>query len=299
LVNDGSNDSTAEICKNKIKQDSRIRLIESKNNLGVAAARNIGLDAVQGEFISFVDSDDFITKWYYELLMRISSEQNCEMVQCKMKWGCTVDSTDDFDIDSHYFMTVHRDRADASKSLQDGRDSRMGGMVCAKLYSKRLFEDLRFPPGKIHEDEALMHHLVYRAKGIACISAMMYYYVKNEQSIVNKPFSKQRYDVIDQLEARYQFYLEKGLTDCAYMTAQRLGSQLIELYRNTKEHLGEENQTLLKIYADILPRYIDSPFMTETKKQLHLLWLEHPEQGECYFSIGYMRDEFYKEPEWV
>ena len=299
LIDDGSEDSTAEICKKYMQQDRRIKMLTNDRNSGVAYSRNKGLDSSQGEYIIFVDSDDFITSCYIQKLLQIATEQSCEMVQCKIKWGCTLETQDDFNKDAHYFMTVNRDRADASRSLQDGRDSRIGGMVCAKLYHRRLFEGIRFPLGKIHEDEAVMHRLVYKANGIACISAEMYYQVDSGSSIMRDTFSKKRYDAIDQLEDRYQFYLEKGLTDCAYMTAQRIGVQLIDLYRQTKEHLKEDNLELLRKYADTLPKYLDSPFMTEEKKRLHLLWLEQPEEGEWYFTIPFMREEFYKTREWI
>ena len=298
LIDDGSEDNTAEICKDYMQQDKRISMITNNRNLGVANSRNKGLDAVKGDYIIFVDSDDFVTRVYIEKMLQIALEQSCEMVQCKIKWGCTLETQDDFDKNARFFMTVQRDRADASRSMHDGRDSRLGGMVCAKLYHRRLFECIRFPLGKIHEDEAIMHRLVYEANGIASISAEMYYQVDSGSSIMRDSFSRKRYDAIYQLEDRYQFYLEKGLTDCAYMTAQRIGVQLIDLYRKTKEHLKEDNRELLRQYADTLPRYLDSPFMTEEKRHLHLLWLEQPEKGEWYFTIPYMREEFLKSREW-
>ena len=298
LIDDGSTDCTAAICTKYMERDPRIKLLTNDRNSGVAYSRNKGLDAARGEYIIFVDSDDFITSCYIEMMLQIASEQSCEMVQCKIKWGCTLETPDDFDKNAHYFMTINKDRADASRSLQDGRDSRLGGMVCAKLYHKRLFEHVRFPLGKIHEDEAVMHRLVYEANGIASISAEMYYQVDSKSSIMRDTFSKKRYDAIDQLEDRYQFYVEKGLADCAYMTAQRIGVQLIDLYRQTKAYLNEDNRELLRKYADTLPRYMDSPFMTEEKKQLHLLWLEQPEEGEWYFTIPFMRETFSTTREW-
>lgn len=298
LIDDGSKDCTADICKNYMERDPRIKMFTNDCNSGVAYSRNKGIDMSQGEYIIFVDSDDFITSCYIEMLLQIALAHSCEMVQCKIKWGCTLETSDDFDKDAHYFMTINMDRADASHSLQDGRDSRLGGMVCAKLYHRRLFEEIRFPLGKIHEDEAVMHRLVYEANGIACISAEIYYQVDSKSSIMRDNFSKKRYDIIDQLEDRYQFYLEKGLTGCAYMTAQRIGVQLIDLYRQTKAHLNEDSQELLQQYANTLPRYLDSPYMTEEKKRLHLLWLEQPEAGEWYFTIPYMRQTFTKTGEW-
>jgi hypothetical protein len=93
--------------------------------------------------------------------------------------------------------------------------------------------------------------------------------------------------------------LEKGLTECAFITAQRIGGALIDMYRQTKEHLGEDNQDLLRQFKENLPRYIDSPFMTEEKKQLHQLWLEKPDEGEWYFVIWFMQQNFSVKNEWV
>ena len=298
LIDDGSTDNTADLCKSYINRDKRIKMLTNDRNYGVAYSRNKGLDEAGGDYIIFVDSDDFIPSCYIERLLEIALKEDCEMVQCKISWGNSLESADDFDKNAFYHLSITRDRADASRALQDGRDSRIGPMVCAKIYHRRLFEGTRFPLGLIHDDEGIMHRLVYKAEGIACISAEMYYQVDSESSIMRDPFSKKRYDLIDQLEDRYQFYMEVGLTDCAYMVALRAGVNLIGLYRKTKEFLNEDGKELLRIYADTLPRYLDSPFMTEEKKALHLLWLNHPDERELYHTAFYLRDEFGKTREW-
>jgi glycosyltransferase involved in cell wall biosynthesis len=190
LIDDGSDDNTVAICESYMKKDKRIKLVSNDSNKGVAYSRNHGLDAATGEYLIFVDSDDFIASCYIELLLGIALEHSCQLVQCKMRWECTPDTEDDYDKNAHYFMTIHTDRADASRALQDGRDSRFGGMVCAKLYHRRLFEGVRFPIGKVHEDEAVTHRLIYNADRSACISASIYYYVKSSSSISERCFFK-------------------------------------------------------------------------------------------------------------
>ena len=245
-----------------------------------------------------MDSDDFITRHYIDVLLKIALEQNCDIVQCKLRWGCSPDSIDDFKRDRPFYMTVHKSREEAEWSLQSGSDARLGGMVCGKIYRKKLFDNIEFPIGKIHEDEAVMHRLIYAADRIACISAVMYYQQDSKSSIMRDEFSAKRYDALDQLEDRYQFFLEKGLVDCAYVTAQRIGGQIIELYRMEKEHTGRSNKELLIKYAETLPRYINSPYMTPEVKQLHLMWLTKPDAGEWYFVIDYMRQHFSTISDW-
>ena len=298
LINDASTDNTMQICQQYMKQDPRIKLLCNEINLGVSRSRNIGLEAANGEYIVFVDSDDFITKYYVEALLRIALEQQCEMVQCKLQWGCNLESQDVFSLKSPYFMTIHRSREKAEWALQSGSDARLGGMVCGKLYHRKLFMNVQFPEGKIHEDEGVMHRLIYETNQVACISGIMYYQVDSKSSIMRDCFSPKRYDLIEQLEDRYLFFIEKGLVDCAYVTAQRIGGTIIEFYRKTKEVLHESNEDLLKLYVRTLPRYIDSPFMTEEAKQLHLIWLNNPDIGDWYFVNNYMRKNFSTISDW-
>lgn len=298
LVDDCSTDSSVDICEEFKEKDNRIKIFRNKTNQGVAYSRNVGVSMATGEYLIFVDSDDFITKYYVEFLLKLAIVNNSEMVQCKIKWSCSLDDEDDFDTNKKFNMSVWQSNIEAERALQNGCDARIGGMVCGKLYKSEIFDGLSFMIGKIHEDEGIMHQLIYNCNRIICIDSLMYYQVNSHGSIMRNTFSKKNYDAYDVIKKRYEFFKEKGLTDCALMTAHRMAGSLIDLYRKTLENLGEDNKDLLLEYERILPLYINSPYLTKENKELHLKWLTEPLYGDCYFSINYMREHFSKDITW-
>ena len=83
LVDDGSTDGSSKLCDKIAKSDNRIKVIHKENG-GLSSARNAGLDAAQGEYISFIDSDDSIHLYFYNVLLKVMNETDADIVQCEM-----------------------------------------------------------------------------------------------------------------------------------------------------------------------------------------------------------------------
>ena len=188
LVDDGSTDNSGAICDDYAKENRRIKVIHKENG-GLSDARNVGIEAANGSYYTFIDSDDCISDNYLELMMECAIKQGVEVVQgintSDRKMLCAVKKEG------------YKRYGSAKEVMRDYllfRD--VVGYACNKLYAKRLFEKLRYPVGKIQEDAWTTYKALYEAQGVAVIGVYTYYYRINNASIMNGSFRPQRFDIM-------------------------------------------------------------------------------------------------------
>ena len=176
LVNDGSPDQSEEICKEFFRKDARIRYVRQENG-GLSAARNTGIELATGDYITFIDPDDWVTEDYVEVLYRQLQKYNADVSVAN--YNLYDDSS------SKYLIKVTDD--DYSETLYEGREimdhdaiqeTRDMAWACAmmKLYKRGLFEGLRFPVGKNVEDNFLMYKLFLKANRVVHTEKCIYWY---------------------------------------------------------------------------------------------------------------------------
>lgn len=183
IVDDGSTDGSKKICKYYEKIDNRIKFIEKNENTGQSDARNIGLDNSNGNYIGFVDSDDWIERDMYELLYKNAIEFNAEISACRgyidyLNNSAVFPSPDEnykkiIDINKKYIV-----------SLMKGKYYVYS--LCNKLIKKELFNKLRFLQNTVYEDDYIALPLLERSKRIVLDSSVKYHYVQNEHSTMHK-----------------------------------------------------------------------------------------------------------------
>ena len=182
LVNDGSTDTSYDICKYYLNIDSRVKVI-NKVNEGVSSARNTGLDVAIGEYIGFVDSDDYIHPQMYEILYNYISNTQSDIAQCDYKKTYNT-----YDKESVNFIKLDEDTIGKSilqysniESLNQFYDKHGMKFTPAwnKLYRKELFKKHRYKVGKNHEDEFIMHELLYESKKVIYIPVELYFYLQS------------------------------------------------------------------------------------------------------------------------
>lgn len=191
VVNDGSTDSSGEICRRYAAKDSRILIITQKNS-GLSAARNTGIQNAHGKYITFIDSDDTVQQDMIEYLYKLIEKFDCPMSLC-----C---------------LTTVFDGTGKKKEVGNGQECRMNahdtlksmlyhGLVdtaaCAKLYDKSLFLGIRFPEGKIFEDIGTTYKLFIKSEHIACGFRCKYNYYVRADSIVTGTFSEKKFDLLE------------------------------------------------------------------------------------------------------
>lgn len=205
LVDDGSPDNSGAICDKYAEMDSRIRVIHQKNS-GLSAARNTGLEWVfansSSQWICFVDSDDWVHRDYLRILYEAVHKTNCKLGSCMFMR--TVGESLPQRVEEGYHVL------EAEDYCCDRSDGRMPSVAWAKLYHRDLFQFMRFPVGKLHEDEFLTYRLAFQAGQIACSQAPLYAYFQNSQGIMQSKWSPRRMDALDAFSQQMEFAYENG-----------------------------------------------------------------------------------------
>lgn len=201
LVDDGSTDSSGLICDNYSQKDKRIKIIH-KCQGGLSDARNAGLKIATGEYISFIDSDDFIDKNMYSILINNTQKYNSDIVwfnyynyYSKKHFinSSIIKNNDLYDLSSS-------DKIKFAKNLF--YQYKMDAHVWAKLYKRSIFNNIKFPYGKLFEDIFVLLPILSNAKIISTIPDCLYFYRNRSESIVNQYFKQNIIKNIDFIESR-------------------------------------------------------------------------------------------------
>lgn len=208
LVNDGSDDSSPQICDAYAAADARVRVLHQQN-AGLSAARNAGLDASTGSLIGFIDSDDYIDSNMFEDLLRALEMNDADMSMCGIR---------------HVFEegSAHTEEAflprDEVIQGQEAILSRLGRadnwlwvVACNKLYRRELFYSIRYPIGKLHEDEFVIHHLLLSCQKVVSIAQPLYNYLQHDMGITRSGFTLRRLDGAEAQFDRAAALLAAGL----------------------------------------------------------------------------------------
>ena len=226
LVDDGSPDNCGKICDEYKKKDSRIKVIHKKNG-GLSDARNAGLNIATGKYIGFVDSDDIIHPQMYEKLYNCINKYNSDIVQCKFKKFKKIEDIEK-SLNRHNESVEEYTNKEAIIDMID--NNKINVNTWNKLYKRELFENERFPKGKIHEDEFLTYKLIYKSNKVAYINEELYYYYQNDNGIMNGSNLLKWLDRIEALEERSNFFLKNGDKDLYDKSNTALFFALNKLY---------------------------------------------------------------------
>lgn len=195
LIDDGSPDNCPAICDEYVEKDNRITVIH-KNNGGLSSARNVGLKLMKGDYVTFLDSDDFWQREYLERLLILCINEQADIAQCEFVRGSAltfpvVNKMYTFSVFNNHsiFLTNH------AKII-----------VCAKLYKRSIWKGITMPEGKINEDDFTTWKLYYRASKIVTTSEPLYYYTFNENSIMSKQEKKPRLDFLEAYAERISYF---------------------------------------------------------------------------------------------
>lgn len=216
LVNDGSTDHSLEIAKQLGEIDNRIKVI-NKTNGGLSDARNAGIDISKGKYITFIDSDDYIPCDAIEYLY-LSMIHNCASISIgRLK---TTSKLDDCDITYENFYKIF-DKYNAINEMLYA--NKYSVAAPGKLYLKSLFDNIRFPFGKLHEDVFTTYKVFLKADKVFYGDKLVYYYYHRPGSIMVSDFSKKRLDIIEALEQ-----IEKDIPLEKYGCINGFASQNVE-----------------------------------------------------------------------
>ncbi|MDQ0413809.1 glycosyltransferase family 2 protein [Mesobacillus stamsii] len=201
LVDDGSPDNCGELCDEYMKKDNRIKVIHKENG-GLSDARNAGINIATGDYIGFVDSDDFIETDMYEFLYRLIKKHNADISICGISRF-----QNEVSINKETYEEICFTSELAIKEILN--DYKFHSHACDKLFKAELFKTIRFPKGKLYEDVYTAYKLFYNANKIAFNSTPKYYYRITDGSISNSIFSTRDLDLIEASEQLLEFVEDK------------------------------------------------------------------------------------------
>ena len=216
LVNDGSTDNSGVVCDDYAKKDTRIKIIH-KSNGGVSSARNAGLYVAKGEYIGFVDPDDYIDKNMYEKLYRLCIDNNSDIAICRFNREINgkiqnKESTEEI---------IELNNMVAMNELFKGNLYRFS--LCNKLFSKKCFNDVLFPEERIHEDLSTTYKLFANSKKAVYINYCGYIYVRRENSILTSTYNEKRLqafiawdEIIEFIDKNYYEIIEQVIATFTY-----------------------------------------------------------------------------------
>lgn len=238
IINDGSTDKTEEVIK-PFLEDKRIRYFYQENQ-GLSVARNTGLDNIKGDFICFLDSDDFIHQDYVKLLYNTLIKYDADISIC--------DFMDYYEEHPEQFewkkdaTIIENTREDCFNLInQDYKYV----VVCNKLYKAEIFNDLRFVPQKIHEDEFIIHHIYWKVKRVVFTKNILLAYRQNPNGITKSLYTdKKLTNAIEAYEDRIKFYKKYNIPNIRYVYGSKWG--LIHSRGLVKHNMKSSKEYILK-----------------------------------------------------
>lgn len=214
LVDDGSKDGCGQICDAYEKKEARIRVIHKENG-GLSDARNAGLDVAGGDYIAFLDSDDYYAPRFIEILYEEIIKNDAQVAIC------TYEVTEEMKIQDGPDFEAYGKQYDEGQVIINcyGREAMLMNQydICFsdatyfivawnKLYKAALWREIRFPKGKIHEDEATTYRIFDQAQKGVYVKLPLYAYFSMPGSITRETFHLKRLDWMDALDDRIQYF---------------------------------------------------------------------------------------------
>lgn len=209
LVDDGSPDRCPQICDEYAQKDSRIKVIHKENG-GLSDARNAGIKVATGEYIAFIDSDDYITENYISTLMYTIKKYDADISACnyiKLYEDSGIEKVEP-KINEDLVMTNIEAMKDLF-TLPNNSDV----VTWNKLYKTSLFtqNNIEFPKGKLHEDNFTTYKLYYYSNKVVFTNVPCYYYLQRKDSIMGKKFNIKRLDILLALKETEEFVKENNI----------------------------------------------------------------------------------------
>lgn len=273
IVDDGATDSSGTLCDELAQQDARIRVFHKENG-GLSSARNEGVKLAKGEYVLFVDSDDWIHEEMVHHLYTQIKQTDAEVSICGIMNVYIAKTSPQ---SNKEFQTFTCDSKGFIKELMIGE--KIPGSICNKLLKRSIAQQLEFPLGKIYEDAFYQYQLAQTANRYVVSSKPYYYYYHRENSITTKPYNQQVMNCIEIYEQFYTYIIEnfKDLEEEAFF---RLSYAYFTVYdrmlvspqiKNIPEH-----SMVYHFLRKHVGKIVRNPYFRMTRKMASLALAIHP-----------------------
>lgn len=249
LVDDGSDDECPTICDGYKKIDPRVKVIHKANG-GLSDARNAGIEHAKGEYLLFIDSDDFIANTMIEKLYMSILDNKSDVAICEFRrvndHGIGSPCDIDYSADKRVFS-----REEIFSLFDNKKYSWLLGVAWNKLYKRKIFKELRYPVGKVHEDDFISHEIYSRVESVSFVYDELYYYVQRESSIMGESYSFKRIDEAEAQLNRIDFAIKTGRT-CLIRKSEKI---VLRVLWNATRNASSTNIVEKRRLAALLERY--------------------------------------------
>ena len=239
LVDDGSSDNCPAICDEYAEKDSRVKVLHKKNG-GLSDARNAALGVMSGKYVTFVDSDDYISVDAIQTLYDALINNDADMSVGNMN------SVDEYgNISSHFLL------AEKEKTLSGEEIWSLLSPPCApnKLYKSVVFEDIRYPIGRLYEDVFTWHKILSKVSRIALTGKVSYYYLIRSGSIMHSEYDIRFTDIVFAIKDRYEWLDSIGQQTLANEARMFIYSRVAVAFAHLDPNNIEHNNKLKEIKA--------------------------------------------------
>ena len=245
LVDDGSPDRCGEICDHYAELDSRFKVFH-KENSGLSSARNFGIDHSSGEYIMFVDSDDWVSSDFCRTAYSSAIKQKSDLVMFNYQFVYDDNSTK---------SPIHK-RKEGKCSWQEGIDlilGQVGVYAWNKLYKRTLFEGIRYPEGRLFEDSPTTWKLICKAENVYYINNLLYFYYVRSDSILHQTSLKALQDRFEMKMLFFDGVIELGYSQdkINYVLAPIVLGYAVNVKQNQNDTISVQVYDILNNYRKI------------------------------------------------
>lgn len=279
LVDDGSNDNCPSICDEYSMVDTRVNSLH-KSNGGLSDARNFGIEHAKGDFLVFVDSDDYINSNMIRKLYESLVENDSDIAICGFDY--VDESGNKLPKQKRLSISGAYNKEDIYHFYDREGVSWVLGVAWNKLYRKKLFSTLRYPKGKLHEDDFISFHLYAQIDKVSFINENLYFYTQRSYSIMGDKLNIRHVDGVEALLNRIdfaletkRFYLIPNTEDRAFGILFSLATKAI--HESDKSYIGPVIQRY-KMLFPVIKEYCNHSVLDKIKRSIlfsdgTLLWL--------------------------
>lgn len=272
IVDDGSTDHSREIVRNFASIDSRIKLLCNEHG-GTARARNTAIEVAQGDYFAFIDADDVYHPCYLELMVEAIVESSGDIAICDISRGTDALCFLDRPVSGDY-MVQTPDQVFAS--MYSGQ-WQLFSSHCNKVYRRHAFGQVRFPNGKCFEDVATVHMVLLSGEKVCIFPEPLYFYFVTPNSSSKTRKSVELQDREWALRSHWEFFLQEGRNDLAYLALPFYIVELISIYHRIEASDRPEDCVLIrKQFEETYKKYRRSLRLSSAQAD-QILAFRHPQ----------------------
>lgn len=307
LIEDASTDSSPYVCDKIAKKDPRIKLVHQDHE-GISCARNRGLDMATGEYIGFMDADDFVSLNFYEFLYDIISKTKADIAECdfiKVPVQKAVYNSFKPPVQEEEKLEILTgDQALQLLHDDDVHTSIKSVALWNKLYKRELWNNIRFPEHKIYEDEMTTYKVLDKCKKVAVSNQILYAYIQRNTFYIKRNFNLRRFDVLEAYDNYLEFFKKKKSPKMLKKTSRRY-LRMISILRddissysinipNKEQYMELLDKKFMTIYKYLNKLLKENPELQD-KEELHKEYYEnyqkivqyHKKRNERYIEWGF------------